>query len=175
MNRALCAILITLFSGCATQVPTAISKIPAHNISVTEVRMDLQRFSGAEVRWGGVIIKVENKASRTWIEIVSRELRKNGQPLSDSKSSGRFIASFSGFIDPIVYEVGASVTVVGSIAGESVRLIGEYAYAFPVVSVSTAYLWPKKDEIVRHEYYPSPWGYYDPWPYYHRPYPPHRW
>jgi len=172
MKIACYLLLIIIVSGCSTQVPTAISKIPAANISVHQVRMDLQRFSGAEVRWGGVISKVENKATRTWIEIVSLKLSKNGQPLDDSKSSGRFIASFPGFIDPIVYEVGAFLTVVGSIEGQSVGLIGEYAYAFPVVLVSASYLWPAKDEALR---YPSHWGYYDPWPYYHHPYPAHRW
>ena len=163
MKIAWYVILITLFSGCATQVPTAISKIPADNIPVDEVRMDVDKFSGSEVRWGGVISKVENKAARTWVEIVSRELKKNGQPLSDSKSSGRFIASFAGFIDPVVYEVGASVTVVGRIAGESVRLIGEYAYAFPLVLVSSSYLWPEEDEASCNHCSRQRFGPYVPW------------
>lgn len=175
MKIACSLLLIMLVSACSTQVPTAIRKIPAANISVQQVRMDLPRFSGAEVRWGGVISKVENKATRTWIEIVSLQLSKNGEPLSDSKSDGRFIASFPGFVDPVVYEVGASLTVVGSIEGQSVGLIGEYAYTFPVVLVSASYLWPAKEQALRYEYYPSPWGYYDPWPYYRHPYPTHRW
>lgn len=175
MKIVWCVILIMLFSGCATQVPTAISKTPAQTIRVDEVRMDIDKFSGSEVRWGGVISKVENKASQTWIEIVSRELRKNGQPLSDSKSSGRFIASFSGFMDPVIYKVGASVTVVGSILGERIGMIGEYTYRFPVVLVNGSYLWPQKAETVYHEYYPSPWIEHDPWPYYFRPDPFSRW
>lgn len=175
MKIVLSVIFIMLFSGCATQVPTAISKTPADNIRVDEVRMNIDKFSGSVVRWGGVISKVENQASQTWIEIVSRELKKNGQPLSDSKSSGRFIASFSGFIDPLVYKVGASVTVTGSIIGGSVGMIGEYAYTFPIVLVSGSHLWPQKAETVYHEYYPSPWMYDEPWPYYYRPYPFSRW
>ena len=121
------------------------------------------------------ITKVENRAAQTWIELVSRELRKNGQPIVDSKSSGRFIASFPGFIDPVVYAAGHLLTVVGSIQGETVKPIGEFAYSFPIVAVTSSYLW--QEEPVRHEY-PPPWWYYDPWPYYYhypRPYPPYRW
>ncbi len=175
MNRACSVMLIMIFSGCATQVPAPISKIPAYDYTVAEVRAEPERFLGSMVRWGGVISRVENKASRTWIEVVSRELRKNGQPLTDSRSSGRFIASFPGFMDPIVYKPGALLTVAGGIEGETVGLIGEYVYAFPVVTVSAAYLWPEKDQAVYHEYSPSPWGHYDPWPYHRRSYPPYRW
>ena len=183
MKRLCYYILIMLLSGCATQVPTVISKSPAVNITVDEVRMDIDKYSAVEVRWGGEISKVENKAARTWVEIVSQALSKNGQPLSDSKSHGRFIASFSGFIDPAVYKIGASVTVVGTISGESVGMIGEYTYRFPVVLVSGAHLWPQKVKTLYRQYRPSPWMYhqpwpdyyrrhpYTPWPYYDRPYP----
>ena len=179
MNRACCVILIIILSGCATQVPAPINMIPEGNLSVNEVRADIERFTGAEVRWGGVISKVENKASQTWVELVSRELKKNGEPRVDSGSGGRFIASFPGFVDPVVYSAGKLLTVVGTIEAEATRPIGEYAYSFPVVTVSGSYLWQAEPETVRHEYYPPPWWYYDPWPYYPRhfyprPHPPYR-
>jgi len=174
MNKTYCVILMVILGGCATQVPVPISTIPAANLTVAEVRAGPDRFVGSEVRWGGVITKVENRASQTWIEMVSRELKKNGQPRIDSGSSGRFIASFPGFVDPVIYGAGQLLTVVGTIKGETTRPIGEYAYLFPLVAVSTFYLWPEEDDSVRHEYYPPPWWYYDPWLFYPRPYPPYR-
>lgn len=174
--KILCnCILIMLLSGCATQVPTAISKRPAKALTVEQVLVDIDKFSGAEVRWGGEIIKVENQAAQTWVEIVTRELSKGARPLSDSKSHGRFIASFSTFIDPAVYKVGASVTVVGKIAGERERMIGEYTYRFPLVLVSGAHLWPERVEIPYRQYHSSPWMYPQPWPYYYRPPPYYNW
>ena len=179
MNKTCYVILTVILSGCATQVPAPISTIPAGNLTVSEVRAGPDRFAGSEVRWGGVITKVENKASQTWIEVVSRALKKNGQPRVDSGSSGRFIAIFPEFVDPVVYSAGQLLTVVGTIEGETTGRIGEYDYSFPLVAVNTSYLWPKKAEPVRHEYYPPPWWYYDPWPYYPRPFygrphPPYR-
>ncbi|WP_415227634.1 Slp family lipoprotein [Psychromonas sp.] len=165
-------ILIMLLSGCASVVPTAINNIPAPDISVDEVRVDIEKFYGSRVRWGGVISKVENKAEQTWIEVVSRKLSSNGQPSSGSKSSGRFIARFSGFVDPLEYKVGALLTVAGSLTGEHVALIGEYLYSFPVVTVSAVYLWPPKQETVVYHDHPLAWGLYDPWPYHYTRYPP---
>jgi len=179
MKRISPLILIILLSGCATQVPIPIKEAPTGNPTVAEVRQGGERFTGTAVRWGGVITHVENKSDRTWVEVVSRELDSDGEPIADSRSDGRFIASFPGFIDPIVYSAGQQITVAGTIKGESSRPIGEYNYNFPIVAVTTSYLWGEEPEPVRHEP-PPPW-YYDPWwpyypgPYYHRPYPPYRW
>ncbi|UCH40083.1 MAG: Slp family lipoprotein [Gammaproteobacteria bacterium] len=166
-------LLITglLLVACASKPPEAISKVPQDNPSLTRVRMDIDAYIGAEVRWGGEISQVENKADRTWIEIVRQDLRKNGRPVTGGKSDGRFIASFDRFLDPVVYEVGRPLTVVGTIESRVNRAIGDYDYQFPVVVVEGSFLW-KKREPLPPPAYPPPWWYYDPWyhPYHHRHY-----
>jgi len=87
---------------------------------------------------------------------VTRQLSNNGQPCGESKSSGRFIARFFGFVDPLEYKVGDFLTVVGSLSGKHLALNGEYAYSFPVVTVSAAYLWPPKKETPDYYGYPPP-------------------
>ena len=176
MMRKLNTILITLaiLSGCASTPPTAISKVPVDNPSLARVRMDIDSFVGAEVRWGGVIARVENKASHTWIELVRHKLSDRGKPRSNDRSDGRFIASFEGFIDPVVYEVGRPLTVVGSIEGKIERPIGEYDYLFPIVAVEGSYLWKTESRLRDPYYYPPPYWYYDlwfyhPWPYHRHP------
>ena len=164
-------IAIALLGGCASKPPAAISKIPPENPSLTRVRMDVDSFIGTEVRWGGVISKVENKASHTWIELVRHKLRENGKPRTDDKSDGRFIASFEGFVDPVVYEVGRPLTVVGTIEAKTERPIGDYDYLFPIVTVEGSFLW-KAAPKYRDPYYPHPYWYYDlrfyhPGPYHH--------
>jgi outer membrane lipoprotein len=177
MNRVLLLILIGLLGGCAGQIPAIIKEAPAGNLSIAEARGDTTHFQGTTVRWGGVITRVENKPEETWVEVVSRELQSNGRPIADSNSGGRFIASFTGFVDPVVYAAGHQLTVVGTIQGETTLPIGDYTYTFPIVKVSTSYLWPEVKPTPYYEY-PPPWWYYDPWPYYyHRrpyPYPPYR-
>jgi len=165
--------MVATLAACASKPPLAISKVPSENLTLTRVRVDIDGYIGSEVRWGGVISKVENKADRTWIEIVRHELRENARPITASKSDGRFIASFEKFADPLVYETGRPLTVVGTIEAKTSRPIGEYDYLFPVVSVEGSFLW-KKHEPVPAAAYPPPYWYYDPW--YHHPWPyyPHR-
>ena len=165
-------IMLAMLGGCASKPPAAISKIPAENPSLTRVRMDIDSFMGTEVRWGGVITGVENKASQTWIEMVRHRLSDRGKPRSNEKSDGRFIASFDGFIDPEVYKVGRKLTVVGTIEAKTEQPIGEYDYLFPIVAVEGSFLWQAEAKVGGPYYYPPPYWYYDfryhhHWPHYH--------
>jgi len=174
MKRSALLMLVALVAGCASQPPAPISKIPPGNLTVAEVRSDVDHFIGSEVRWGGTITKVENKATQTWVEVIGRELRKDGQPKMSGPTGGRFIASFQGFADPAVYSVGNLLTVVGTVEGKATRPIGEYSYDFPVVAVTGSYLWrvePGPDPAD----YPPPWWYYDPWPFFPGYYSPYFW
>ena len=165
---------VLMLFGCAAMGPLPISKAPVANLPVAEVRTDPTRFIGTEVRWGGVITQVENKAKETWVEIVSRPLTRSGQPRESGGSGGRFIASFQGFFDPVVYKKGMQLTVLGSITGQTKRSIGEHDYSFPLVSATASYLWPELQEPAYYDYPPF-WWYYDPWPYYRGPYSPYYW
>ena len=68
------SILLGLALGaCASKPPAPISKQPQDNPSLLRVRMDIDAYIGREVRWGGVISRVENRADVTWVEIVRYE------------------------------------------------------------------------------------------------------
>lgn len=166
-------LIVAISAGCASKPPESVSRIPVEALTLAEVRAEPERYVGTEVRWGGVIARVENKAERTWIEVVSRELQKDAEPKLDGHSEGRFIASFSGFADPVVYKTGHLLTVLGTIEETTTRQIGDYEYTFPVVAVTGSYLWRVVPQS-RLPYYPPPW-YYDRWPYSRYPYPYYPW
>jgi outer membrane lipoprotein len=153
--------LLLISSGCASNPASSISQAVVDEVSLAQVRDAGDAYLGSTVRWGGMVTEVENKADKTWVFLVSRALKDNQKPDADSASEGRFIASFSGFIDPLVYKAGRPLTVVGSIEGSTVRPIGEYDYQFPIVTVRDSHLWaePVKTQV----YYapPPPYWYYD--------------
>ena len=154
---------ILLLSACASKPPASIARVPPNDPGLTWVRADIDRNIGTEVRWGGVIGKVENKSDATWIEVVRYPLRDNGRPNLAGLSDGRFIASFAGFRDPVVYETGRPLTVLGVVDGKVERAIGEFEYAFPIVRVEGAHLW-QADATYRapvYDPFPPPWWYYD--------------
>jgi len=168
MKTTLLVLLAALLAACASKPPPAIAKIPPQDLSLTQVRIDIDRYLGSEVRWGGIISKVENKTDRTWIEIVRHELGADGRPLTGGKSDGRFVASFGKFVDPLVYETGRSLTVVGAIEAKTSRPIGEFEYQFPIVAVEGSFLW-KQRQSVPAAVYPPPYFYYSPWHYHSWP------
>lgn len=168
------AVLALLLAGCATVVPPAIREPIAGAPSVSAVRGDSRAYGGRRVRWGGTIAALENRKNATWIEVVSRPLRKDGRPEDTDVTQGRFIAQIQGFLDPAVYAVGRDLTVTGTLSGTVRKNIGQYPYLFPAVTVSHYLLW---EPLPAHQ--PSYWGpppwWYNPWypsPWYGPPYWP---
>ncbi len=165
-----------LLIGCASQrTPQAIQTPLPKSPSLTQVRIgEVEEFSGAEVRWGGKVVKVENQSTDTLIEVVAYELQGNGRPIPDDSSPGRFLARVDGFLDPTIYEPGRLWTVVGRLEGKMSRPIGGYAYTYPIVQVGHHHLWPGPSPDRRRGYYyprhyPYYYPYYGPTPYYRGP------
>jgi len=160
---------VMVLAGCASPLPVALQEAPPNSPDVAQVRADPGRFVGAQVRWGGSIAAVENRADETWLEVVHRPLGSSGRPADTDRSAGRFLARVKGFLDPAVYTQGREVTLGGTVAQPVTRNIGQYPYAFPVVNVNTLYLWPPREERIY--VYPND-PFWDPWPYYRYPHYP---
>ncbi|MGD8672839.1 MAG: Slp family lipoprotein [Thiogranum sp.] len=167
-----------LLAGCASPVPRAISEAPPDNPALEAVRSDDTAYESRQVRWGGEILKTDNRESTTRLTVLARPLSKGGKPEYDTDdSAGRFIAIVPGFLDPQVYGDKRKITVTGTLLRNEAGKVGEFAYTYPVVQVQDYYLWPK--EVVGpppplwYPWYYDPW-YYDPWyfdrGYYGRPY-----
>ena len=166
--------LVVAVYGCASQPNSSISQVEVDEVTLAQAQPDPERHAGALVRWGGEITAVENKPDSTLVLLVARALEDDEKPIEDGASDGRFIARFPGFIDPLVYEAGRPLTVVGTISGSTTRSIGEYDYRFTIVDVRDSHLWAKPDKT-RVYYPPPPYWYYD-LHYYHRyPYRYPRW
>src|SRR3569623_3590716 len=98
--------LLTALGGCASQIPPQIREAPTYSPTEQVVRGHGQQFIGTPVRWGGSIAAGENRAAETWVEIVSRPLQGNGRPEEELDSSGRFLARYPGFLDPMIFTKG---------------------------------------------------------------------
>jgi outer membrane lipoprotein len=127
--------------------------------------------SAGRLRWGGMILSLENAADHTCFEVLGQTLDLNARPHSGAGGGdvGRFLACVDGYWDPEAYPPGRDVTVVGELGGAEVRQVGDYAYRYPRLRADTVYLWPKRQETVYQYVYdpfPYPYAYYYPYPYY---------
>ncbi len=161
---------ILALCACVAGVPKAIRQPAPGDITVVQAQGAPDGLVGSQVRWGGTIATVQNRASETWIEIVDRPLDSSGRPQQTDKTGGRFLARVSGFLDPAIYSKGRDVTVAGTLLSPLKRTIGDYPYLFPVVKTQVFHLWPVVVQQSPPQYYDPfwpdpwyPWGY--PFPY----------
>ncbi len=128
------AAVVALVAGCASQ--------PLVDRSAVDVKLPPQQLAEQEpvpagtVNWGGRIIEVRTVDETTELEILSFPLSSSGRPHTDRDSDGRFIAVREGFVDPLIYAKGRTVTVVGRLASLREGNIGEQSFRWPVVKVT---------------------------------------
>ena len=159
-------VLGALLAGCASDIPRAIREAPTDAVTVAQARAEPGRYQGRAVRWGGTIIAVNNLPDRSTVEVLERPLDWEGRPHTGQEGRGRFIASVAGFIDPAQYQKDRVLTVAGTLVGTETRAVGDYPYAYPVVSVATRWLWPKEPPPGAWYPYGYPGGggpWFDPW------------
>lgn len=129
---------------------------------------------GEVARWGGVIAEVKNLPEKTVIEVVNMSLSGSARPKISDKTEGRFRIIADGLLDPMIYEKGKHITVLGSVTGSELGMIGDHEYHYPLVKADGIYLWKELKDPVHHlndPYWHSPfyWHFYSPR--YYRLYP----
>ena len=90
-------------------------------------------FNEAQIIWGGEVIQVENLASRTRIEVLAYPLDSSQRPRLKEPATGRFIAEYPGFLDPLNFPKGSLVTVRGQFTGTQAEPLGQSTYIYPMV------------------------------------------
>ncbi len=158
---------LLLLSACAG-LPPSIANAPATEVSYQQVSLDANSFKDVPVRWGGVIIDVDNEEHDSMLQIVSYPLDYTGRPQVNRTGEGRFVVKSSEFLDPAVYAKDKEITIAGVITGDTELTVGKRIIRVPLLNATAIYLWPK---LTNYNYY-SP--YYGPYPYYPGYYPLYR-
>lgn len=165
-KAAVIAPLLLLLTACASNIPYEIQRdITDRLITINAARAQTERYEGQNVRWGGTIVKVENRENESWIEIVGKPLGSYGRPDESDRSLGRFLVRINGFVDPAIYRENRDLTVFGTISGKATGRIDQHPYTYPVVTAKTYYLWTEYYARDRRPY----WYYHHPYyyPYYY--------
>lgn len=168
MWRSLILLSVMLVSACSTAPTVFNTPIEgAPDIARVMLASD-ENYAGQRVRWGGEIIAIRNQPEETWIEVLQRPLMSSGRP-QDKPSEGRFFIKLSGFVEPVDYSEGKSITAVGELSGFITQKVGEFDYRYPVIDVekSNHMLWQARVE--RAEWRVRPSLYWD-WPWHYSPF-----
>lgn len=128
-------------AGCAPPFPKEMLQKVDRRIPFGEIRNEPERFRGAWVMLGGMIVDIKNTKEGTLIEVLQKPLESDGRPRKTDMTEGRFIAVSGQFLDSAVYHAGRDITIVGEVAGQKTMRLGEVDYQYPLVSVKDLHLW----------------------------------
>ena len=139
------ACLVTTVTGCASG-PIQIDGEPS-DLTVAQVRSQLGDDremslpeSGA-VLWGGVVLKTENMSDATQIEVMGYPLDRRQRPMTSKEAEGRFLVRHEGYLEPVDYAAGRSVTVLGTLSGVITGSVGATEYRYPLLKSDEIHLW----------------------------------
>ncbi len=161
-------VAICLLLNACSNLPPAIKNPPLYDISYTQAIQQITGYKYAMVRWGGVIINVENEQDFSLVEVLYYPLDNKGRPQTDQSHEGRFLIKSPEFLDPVVYSKNTEITVAGTLIGDIERTIGNKELRLPLVSATTIHLWPVYVYDNYYDYYGG-FGYdyyYGGYPYY---------
>ena len=156
--------------SCSAHIPPEIKQPLEGAPSVAQVREAAASHLSQTVRWGGVILDIENKQESSWLTVVAFPLDDDGEPRTSEQSTGRFIVIVEEFLEPFVYSPDREITVIGQLLRMETFDVGEFSYEYPVIQAKHYFIWPVREEPVYIDY--PPYWWYEPWyPYYSYPYP----
>jgi outer membrane lipoprotein len=164
------AMVTTTVSSCSSNIPLDISQEVQGAPSFTQIQKQPDAYQDQLLRWGGTILKTDNKQGSSWVTIVAFPLSNNGRPMESDRSPGRFIAIIDEFLEPLVFTRDREITVRGRLVKTETIKVGDFPYQYPLLQVDSYHLWAPKPEINEMNsphLWPYSWPYY---PYYPDPY-----
>lgn len=157
-----CLLLFCLFLG-ACAAPIVNKDIGATEITYSQALQGLNSNEDVLVRWGGVIVEVENEKEFSILQVKFYPLNYLGRPQLDILSEGHFVIKGAEFPNPVVYAKNMEITVVGTLKGNIERTVDGEIVQVPLVllssftktsipqSVAYPYIWDSNEQATGDE------------------------
>lgn len=177
MKRVLCLLVLTCcIAGCAHVISEESRNLVDQSVTFGQLRSAPDSALGKFVLLGGVVAGVHNNAEGSSLEVVHTPHKGDALPDEISAASGgRFLAVTANFLDPMVYQAGRRVTLVGLVQGSKIMPLDTVAYTYPVLAIHEIYVWKKSETEPNNRqlpgYYYDPFWWSPPYRWYRRPYP----
>lgn len=149
-KRRIPALLMVIWAGvyaagCAAGMSDAARSQVTYEGGFATLQGAPEAQRGKVAMLGGRIVDITPQAEGTEIVVLQLPLSASDRPLPDQPSKGRFLIATPEFLDPAVYPKLTPLTVVGEIAGHTVRTIGDYPYTLPVLRPIEIKIWPGRN------------------------------
>lgn len=158
LTTALC------YGGCTPIISDKSRKLVDTDAPFSAIRATPEAYIGKHLLTGGRIASVRNSQNGAELEIVQFELDSCGMPLNTFRSYGRFIASTTEYLEPMLYRLGMQLTLVGEIKGKQTRKLDDMDYTYPVLVMREWHLWQGSEQNSGYQF-PPPLPQYNPYNY----------
>ncbi len=134
--RLLTLLFVALLAGCSSlpSVPQAERSPSPHEISQSDTPV-----TDRVLQWGGILISIRTEE----LEILAYPLDTDGRPLTERKSSGRFLARITDQETLKTLTVGRQLTITGPVLTVQTGQVGDAEYRFPVMQCEDLAIWPE--------------------------------
>ncbi len=139
--RLCLAACVAVLTSCAAR-PVVVAGAPVTAALPFDVAAEPERYRGAEVIWGGMILAVDNRETQTEVTVLAYALDTAQRPVPAAGTRGRFIIVLPGYVERHDYPDGLFVTLSGRLAGTRAGRVGEHEYVFPLVEAAHVHRWP---------------------------------
>ncbi|AIA55889.1 Slp family lipoprotein [Acidithiobacillus caldus] len=140
-------VLLVVSLAMALGACSALTPVAGTYPAVTPRQAQSGVAEGEVLRWGGTVVEGSRSAGETCLTVLSHPLDALGKPQigGDTSDSGRFLACTQRRVDLARYHAGREITVIGDFRGIRIQAIGGHPYRYPILQISTLYLWPKRE------------------------------
>ncbi|MBI5014898.1 MAG: Slp family lipoprotein [Deltaproteobacteria bacterium] len=153
-----CAWLL-LLGGCAASLSPAVRREATPVKGLEAIRAAPDSLRGKTVILGGEIVETRNHPEATTLVVLEKPLDVFRKPRDVDATGGRFLVTFSRYLDPVLYAKGRRVTVAGVVSGAATEPVGDAPYRYVVLEGVEAHLWTPSREVFPSSSYRYPWWY----------------
>ncbi len=140
--------LLVLLAGCTPGLSGEARSRVTYSGAFSYIQQDPSAHVGETVLLGGKILDIRTSEERTEIMVLQMPLDHWNSPIDEDRSEGRFLVFMERFLDPVIYNKGKLMSLVGVVRGSEIRAIGHYEYTFPTIDALEIRLWLQDDAYV---------------------------
>lgn len=140
--KRVCLFSVCLLLDACSTLPPAFEDKKIADLSYDRVSKNIEKHKNTMVRWGGVIIDVENDEDSSLLQVLYYPLDYYGRPKTDQLSKGIFLLKSPELLDKKRYADGREIVAVGVIEAKT-RIPTRYGSSgLPLINASAIHLWP---------------------------------
>ncbi len=131
-----------LLSACSSLQPV-FKDTPITDITYGQSSDNLESYKNSVVRWGGVIVGVENTKNASLLQVIYYPLDYYGRPQLNEINKRYFVIHSKELLDRQDYTAEREITVLGVINGDTEQIIGNNKnIRVPLIDSTAIHLWP---------------------------------